>query len=98
MMRTHPRILLILDDAPYHRSETVTEFVKDNEDRLRPVFLPAYTPQLNLIEQQWNVLKRMMLAGRYFASVEDPKAAIAAIARRRRMHPVGMMNYPVAAQ
>ena len=70
MMRTHPRILLILDNAPCHRSETVTEFVKDNEDRLKPVFLPAYTPQLNPIEQQRNVLKRMMFAGRYFASVE----------------------------
>ena len=70
MLRIYPKILLILDNAPYHKSETVTEFVKANEDRLRLVFLPAYTPQLNPIEQQWNVLKRM-LAGRYFASVED---------------------------
>ena len=62
------------------------------------MFLPAYTPQLNPIEQQWNVLKRMMLAGRYFASVEDLRAAIAAIARRRQMRPVEMMDYLVAAQ
>ena len=42
-----------------------------------------------------------MLAGRYFASVEDLRAAIAAIAaiaRRRQMRPVGMMDYLVAAQ
>ena len=97
MLRIYPRILLILDNAPYHKSETVTEFVKANEDRLRLVFLPAYTPQLNPIEQQWNVLKRM-LAGRYFASVEDLRAAIAAIARRRQMRPVEMTNYLVAAQ
>ena len=97
MLRIYPRILLILDNAPYHKSETVTEFVKANEDRLRLVFLPAYTPQLNPIEQQWNVLKRM-LAGRYFASVEDLRAAIAAIARRRQMRPVEMMGYLVAAQ
>ena len=45
----------------FHKSETVAEFVKANEDRLRLVFLPAYTPQLNPIEQQWNVLKRAML-------------------------------------
>ena len=62
------------------------------------MFLPAYTPQLNPIEQQWNVLKRMMLAGRYFASVEDLRAVIAAIARCRRMRPVEMTNYLVAAQ
>ena len=98
MLRIHPKILLILDNAPYHKSKTVTELVKANEDRLRLVFLPAYTPLLNPIEQQWNVLKRMMLAGRYFASVEDLRAAIAAIARRRQMRPVEMMGYLVASQ
>ena len=40
----------------------------------------------------------MMLAGRYFASVRDLRAAIATIARRRQMRPVGMMGYLVAAQ
>ena len=98
MLRIYTKILLILDNAPYRKPGTVTGFVKANEDRLRLVFLPAYTPQLNPIEQQWNVLKRMMLAGRYFASVEDLRAAIAAIARRRQMRPVEMMDYLVAAQ
>ena len=97
MLRIHPRILLILDSASCHKSDTVTEFVKANEDRLRLVFLPAYTPQLNPIEQQWHVLM-VMPAGRYFASVEDLRAAIAAIARRHLVRPVGMMNYLVAAQ
>ncbi len=97
MLRIYPKILLILDNTPYHKSDTVTEFVKANEDRLRLVFLPAYTPQLNPIEQQWNVL-RMMLAGRYFASVEELRAAITAIARRHLMRPVRTMDYLVAAQ
>ena len=44
MLRIYPKILLILDNAPYHKSETVTEFVKANEDRLRLVFLPP-TPR-----------------------------------------------------
>ena len=97
MLRIYPKILLILDNASYHKSATVTNFVEDNKDRLRLVFLPAHTPQLNPIEQQWNVLKRL-LAGRYFASVGDLRAAIAAIARRRRMRPVKMMSYLTVAQ
>ena len=97
MLRIYSKILLILDNAPYHKSGTVTGFVKANEDRLRLVFLPAYTPQLNPIEQQWNVLKRM-LAGRYFALVEDLRATIAAIARRHQLRPVEMMDYLIAAQ
>ena len=39
-----------------------------------------------------------MLAGRYFASVVDLRAAIAAIARRHQLRPVEMMDYLVAAQ
>ena len=97
MLRIYHKILLILDNASYHyKSATVTNFVGDNKGRLRLVFLPAHTPQLNPIEQQWNVLKRL-LAGRYFASVGDLRAAIAAIARRR-MRPVKMMNYLTVAQ
>ena len=97
MLLIYPKILLILDNTSYHKSDTLTKFVKANEGRLRLVFLPAYTPQLNPIGQQWNVL-RMMLAGGYFASVEDLRAAIAAIARRHRMRPIEMMYYLVAAQ
>ena len=88
MPRIYPRILLILDNAPYHKSETVTEFVKANGDRLGLVFLSAYTPQLNPIEQQWNVLK-MMLAGRYFASVGELRAAIATMPAAARCAPSG---------
>ena len=97
ILRIYPKILLILDNASYHKSDTVTGFVKANEDRIRLVFLPAYTPQLNPIEQQWNVL-RMMLVGRYFASVEDLRAVIAAITRRHQLRPVEVMDYRVAAQ
>ena len=42
MLRIYPKILLILDNAPCHKSETVTEFVKANEDRLRLVFLGSW--------------------------------------------------------
>ena len=52
LLRINPKILLILDNTSYHKSDTVTKFVKANEDRLRLVFLPAYTLQLNPIEQQ----------------------------------------------
>ena len=94
MLLIYPKILLILDNASYRKSDTVTGFVKANGGGLRLVFLPAHTPQLNPIEQRWNVL-RMMLAGRYFASVEDLRAAIAC---RHQMSPVEMMDYLVAAQ
>ena len=41
------RIYLIIDNHPVHRSLKVKNWVKENEDRLRLVFLPSYSPQIN---------------------------------------------------
>ena len=40
-------------------------------------FLPPYTPQLNPVETVWKDLKRR-LAGRFFQSLDELKAAITA--------------------
>ena len=44
-------------------------------------FLPPYTPQLNPVETVWRDLKRR-LAGRFFRSLDELKAAIIAILER----------------
>ena len=41
------RVYLIIDRHPVHRSRKVKSWVKDNEERLRLVFLPSYSPELN---------------------------------------------------
>ena len=56
------------------------------------VFLPPYTPQLNSIEMQWGVLKRL-LSGRYFRSVGELKKTIMALVDNGEMKPVRLMSY-----
>ena len=56
------------------------------------VFLPPYTPQLNPIEMQWAVLKRL-LSGRYFRSVEKLKKTIITLVDNGEMKPVRLMSY-----
>lgn len=41
------RIYLIIDRHPVHRSRKVKNWVKENEERIRLVFLPSYSPELN---------------------------------------------------
>lgn len=91
MLRIYPKIVMILDNAPYHKSKIIKEFV-ESHDNLKLIWLPPYTPQLNPIEMQWGVLKRI-LAGRYFETVEDLRKSIASIARYRQMKPVKLMLY-----
>ena len=50
------RIVLILDNFSSHRYKLVREFAEENNILL--VFLPAYSPDLNPIEQIWRAIKR----------------------------------------
>ena len=44
------RIYLIIDNHPVHRSRKVKNWVKEHEGRLRLIFLPSYSPEINLDE------------------------------------------------
>jgi len=55
----HP-IFVIADNARYHHSKRVQEFLEENEGSIMMAFLPPYTPELNPDEQVWNYAKREM--------------------------------------
>ena len=79
--RDHPKFYMVLDNASYHKSKAVMEYVKSAGDDVELEFLPQYTPQLNPIETAWRDLKRR-LAGRYFRSTDELKQAITTIVER----------------
>ena len=56
----------------------VSRFIESTGGDIKLIYLPPYTPQLNPIEVQWRVLKRL-LAGRYFESVDELRDAIVQI-------------------
>ena len=76
--KSHPKFYMVLDNASYHKSHKVREYVAGTGGDVELEFLPPRTPQLNQIENVWRDLKRR-LAGRYFESPEKLKAAIAII-------------------
>ena len=69
-------IYVICDNARYYRSKAVKEYLKDS--RIKPVFLPPYAPNLNLIERLWKFFKKKVLYNRYYETFEEFKAACAA--------------------
>ncbi len=81
----HPEFYMVLDNASYHKSRAVKEYVEGTNGAIDLEFLPPYTPQLNQIENVWRDLKRR-LAGRYFRSVDDLKKAIMGILEREMSH------------
>jgi transposase len=67
-------VTLVLDNAPYQRCKLVQALAASLKIEL--LFLPGYSPNLNLIERLWRFLKREALYGRYHATFDDFKAAI----------------------
>ena len=62
-------VYIILDNARYHYSKEVKEFLEGKKIKL--VFLPIYSPNLNLIERLWKFFKKKVLYNKYY---EDVKA------------------------
>ena len=65
-----PRILIILDNASYHKKKTTIEDIEKSLPNIQLYFLPAYSPDLNLVELVWHSAKEY-IAHRLFKSVDS---------------------------
>src|SRR3954452_10748070 len=65
---------LVLDNARYQRCEPVRTLAA--ELRIELLYLPPYSPNLNLIERLWKFVKKEVLSCRYYEDFARFKAAI----------------------
>jgi transposase len=71
----HKRVVLILDNAPWHTGEPVAQALADHP-HLEFKRLPSYSPHLNAIERFWKALRRRATHNRLFASLADLKRSL----------------------
>lgn len=75
--REHPRVVLLIDNAPWHRGRPIEEALRDNP-HLEFKRLPSYSPHLNPIERFWKKLRRRATHNRLFDTLADLKASLRA--------------------
>lgn len=63
-----------LDNARYQRNKVVQSLAVDLNIRL--LFLPSYSPNLNLIERLWGFAKRQSVYGKYHETFASFRTAI----------------------
>lgn len=69
---TKGKIYIVLDNAKYHHANLVTTW-RNKHGRIKFVFLPSYSPNLNLIERLWRFFHQKVTWNRYFETFEEFK-------------------------
>jgi len=64
-------ITLILDNSRIHHAKLLKPFLQENRERLNLMFLPPYSPNLNLIEGLWMWMKSEIINNIFYSSVEE---------------------------
>jgi transposase len=68
----HGKAYVILDNARHHHARIVRRWVL-HHPRFKLLFLPAYSPNLNIIERLWRFFHQQITYNRYFESFKDFK-------------------------
>lgn len=58
-------IYLIIDNATYYKNKDVQAYLRKKDCRIKLVFLPSYSPNLNFIERLWKYMKKYIIGVTY---------------------------------
>lgn len=76
LLKKHPRkkIYLICDNARYNRNKELIQWSANQ--RIELVYLPPYSPNLNLIERLWRLLRAEAINSIYYETYQEFKKSI----------------------
>ena len=66
----HARVVLTIDNAPWHRGAPIRAVLAEHP-HVELYRLPSYSPQLNVIERLWKLLRRRATHNRLFEALPE---------------------------
>ena len=82
LLAAHPEgpVYVVCDNARYYKNKDLSAWLADQ--RLVQVFLPPYSPNLNLIERFWKFLRQKIIDIAFYRTKGAFKAAVLAFFNR----------------
>jgi transposase len=78
------RIYVIVDNARYDRNRWLKKRLWGTKIKL--IFLPPYSPNLNLIERYWKLFKKVAMNNHYYETFEEFRQACEDFFRNAKKH------------
>lgn len=69
------KIYIILDNARYYHANIVKEYMEEHP-RIVLKFLPPYSPNLNIIERLWKIMKKKVVYNKFYLKFDDFRKAV----------------------
>ena len=60
MLNPTKHLVLVIDNAPWHKSKKVLKFLENLSDKIEILWLPTYSPDFNPIEHLWRFMKEVV--------------------------------------
>lgn len=68
-------IYFISDNAKYFHSNIVKEYLANPSCKIKVLPLPSYSPNLNIIERLWDIMRKQVLSNKYYSKFAEFKDA-----------------------
>lgn len=69
----HGKIWIILDNARVHHAKILKEFFEEVKSSLELIYLPPYSPKLNVIERLWRFMRKKVTHDMYYPTFDEFK-------------------------
>lgn len=80
------QLVLVLDNVGYHTSRQARAWWAAHHKRIQPLWLPAYSPELNLIERVWRHLKDKLACHRWWNDIDALQEATTTLLSQMEAH------------
>jgi len=80
----YPRLILLIHNAPWHRSRLVKTYLNGDHSWLRVIYFPANAPEMNPVEECWRQMKNDVVSSTFHPTFQQLKSGLTRYLRTKR--------------